>query len=190
MKTINIIGDSHTGALGPRLKVLLEPNDVDWDSFPGFSTARVLSELNARPPRPADLTVIILGGNDFGNQASARVALVRFLRANKGGKLLWVGPAFAADEDVDVRHHAQAMAQAAQMPSLNVPWMSSAPATPTGHGRDGVHFTKAGYDTWAAAIATRIESELRNRFVLFALWAGVVGIAGAIVHKTLRLGRR
>ena len=192
MKTINIIGDSHTGALGPRLKVALNSHDVMWESFPGFGTGRVLGELTAHPPRPADLTVVALGGNDFGDQTSARIALIRFLRANHAGKILWVGPAYADDASVDARHLAQAQAQQIQFSKMDraVTWADARPVTREGHGRDGVHFTPSGYDVWAAAIAKRVESTLRGGFVVFALWAGVVGVVGTILAKTLRLGRK
>jgi lysophospholipase L1-like esterase len=189
MKTINIIGDSHTGALGPRLRVLLAGNDVWFDSFPGFSTARVLGELEKQELRPADLTVVILGGNDFGDRTRERTHLLEFLAEKHAGQILWVSPAYSMDTGVDARHRLQADAQREQFELIGMDWIDSYPATQQGHARDGVHFTSAGYDTWAAYIAKAVTRTQRSFWPIVG-WAAILGVVAGIFYKTLRLGRR
>lgn len=191
MKTINIIGDSHTAALGPRLQSLLADfADVQFESFPGFSTARVLSAITGVTQRPADMTIVILGGNDFGHRDTERMDLLDHLRAQSAGKILWVGPAHSTDPHVDARHRQQADEQREQFNLLGVDWLDSYSATQQGHGTDGVHFTRSGYDWWSHAIAVEARSRLQSSFWPTIGWSVLLGLVGGIIYKTLRLGKK
>jgi len=192
---INILGDSHVAALGPRLKKLLSADDVWFDAYPGFSTAKLMSTLEAQAefegtkPRPADLTIVVLGGNDFGDRELARAHMLEYLAEIGAGKILWVGPAYSKDTAVDARHRMQAESQANQFELLGVPWLDSYPATQHDHAADGVHFTSHGYDTWAEHIAEVVRKQSRSVWPLIA-WAAVLGVVGGIFYRTLKLGKR
>lgn len=194
-RTINIIGDSHTSALGLRLKQLLANDDVWFDAYPGFSTSRVLTALEAQEDtgttlRPADLTIVILGGNDFGDRSHERDNLLDYFAANHAGTIVWVGPAHSTLVDVDARHRAQANSQQQQftVSNHNIAWVDSYDATQSGHGPDGVHFTPAGYTTWATWIADVVHEP--SSFWPVVVWTTILGAVGAILYKTLRLGKK
>jgi lysophospholipase L1-like esterase len=195
-RTVNVIGDSHTAVLGPRLKQLLDGDDVWFVSYPGFSTARVLTALETQEEfdgtvlRPADLTIVILGGNDFGDRNSERSNLLEFLGARRAGKILWAGPAHSKDAGVDARHRAQADSQQDQLELLRIDWIDSYPVTQTGHGPDGVHFRPSGYDAWAGWIAEAARKRTRSALWPTLAWAAVLGVVGGIFYKTLRLGKK
>lgn len=188
---INIIGDSHTAALGPKLERLLKSDDVWYRSYPGYSTARVTEELNAVRVRPADWTIVILGGNDFGARSGERLELLRWLESQYAGKVLWVGPAYAEDKAVNTRHYTQSVSQHDQFKRIGVHWMDSYPYTTANHRQDGVHFNDAGYTTWAKAIANHFNGLRRkNVGIAVAMWSAIAATVGWIFHKTLRLGDR
>jgi lysophospholipase L1-like esterase len=191
VKRINVIGDSHTAALGPALVELLPGDDVTFSSFPGFSTARILSALEARAEvegdlPPADLTLLSIGGNDFGDRSTNRAALLAWLRENHAGKILWMGPPHAVDAEVDQRHRIQADSQREQMAQLGVDWIDSYPATQSGHRADGVHFTGTGYQTWAKWLAPQITQRLHASTLWIWIWAGVISTAAVVLYRTMR----
>jgi len=184
---INVIGDSHVAALGPQLQRLLPEHDVWFKSNPGYSTARLVEYFGRHEPRPADLTIIVAGGNDFGDRSRERGYLLETVTSTRGGRVLWVGPAFSTDAAVNARHRMQADAQHEQFELLGVRWLDSYPATQTGHGGDGVHFTRDGYARWAEAIAAGVK---RKSWWPVIVWAAILGVVGGIFYKTLRLGKR
>lgn len=187
MKRINVIGDSHTAALGPLLVELLPADDVTFASFPGFSTARILSALEARgDPPPADFTLLSIGGNDFGDRSNNRAALLQWLHEHHAGKILWMGPPHAVDPTVDQRHQIQADSQRTQMAQLGVDWIDSYPATQSGHRADGVHFTGSGYQAWAKWLAPQITQRLHASTLWIWVWAGVISTAAVVLYRTLR----
>lgn len=191
---INIIGDSHAAALGPRLKQLLAADDVWFDSYPGFSTSRLLTALETQEEfdgmslRPVDLTIVILGGNDFGNRDAERVNLLSYLAENNAGRILWVGPAHSTNPEVNLRHRDQVDAQREQLDLLHVDWVDSYRVTTANHAPDGVHFTPDGYDMWATHIAKAVHR--RARIWATLAWSAIIGVVAGIFVKTLRLGKR
>jgi len=151
-----LLGDSHAQVLGPVLQSLLAPKyDLTYEAFPGFGTMRAAAA--AHIPAHLDLAIVVLGGNDFGNQRDARSALVRRLQKT-GAKVYWFGPAHSLVADVDARHSEQAASQAAQMPGLGVRWFDSRPWTAEEPPvADGVHFTRTAYEAWALHIAKALK---------------------------------
>lgn len=165
-----LLGDSHAQVLGPVLQALLQPKyDLTYEAFPGFGTMRAAAA--AHIPAKLDLAVVVLGGNDFGNQRDARAALVRRLQKT-GAKVYWFGPAHSLVADVDARHAEQAASQAAQLPGLGVHWYDSRPWTAEEpHVGDGVHFTHAGYEGWGTHIAKAVKG---GKGIL--AWLGLLGL--------------
>jgi len=173
-----LLGDSHSEAIGPRLRERLAPT-LQFEAFPGYSTAR--AHAAAHVPSGQDLIVISLGGNDYGDQTAARASLIAELRArNPHAAIVWVGPFHTAappPAEVRERHDQQAAAQAAHLPRLGVRWID-ARAWHAEHRPDLVHFTPAGYDAIADAIAAEIREPTRppRRLAAGGL-AAAVGLA-------------
>jgi lysophospholipase L1-like esterase len=158
---IYMLGDSHTQALGPRVKTLLgaQGHEVRFESFPGQGTR--LAHQKATIPSGMDTVILALGGNDFGLQGPAREKLSLDVRKkNPQAVIYWIGPAYATKADVGVRHDQQAENQREHLPRLGVYWFDSRPITRTGHGPDGVHFKPDAYSAWAKSIATVVTVPL------------------------------
>jgi lysophospholipase L1-like esterase len=179
MASIYLLGDSHTQALGPRLQKSLSGDYVTSEAFAGHSTRR--AHAKASIPTGQDVVAIALGGNDFGDQAAARRALVADVTArNPRAQILWFGPAYSPTATVGARHDAQAEAQRRQLPGLGVRWHDSRPWTRTGHRDDLVHFTMAAYTKWANAMATRVRSAVGSAVSSSGGGGGGGGGAGGI----------
>lgn len=171
---IFIVGDSHVQMLGPMLARRLERDGFvveGWESRPGWSTARYrrcgdLGRLLVAHGRP-EIVVVSLGGNDI---VSSRrryrrelVWVVEQARAAGAAQVVWLGPA-TSDGDASsraaatgARHERNAELQRQILPDLGVKWVDSRPLTRANHRRDGVHFTRAGYSSWATAILSDVE---------------------------------
>jgi lysophospholipase L1-like esterase len=152
MASIYVLGDSHTQALGPRLKSRLPEHRVRFEAFRGHSTDRAHGKASI--PSGQDVVVLSLGGNDWGDKTAARAALVRAVEArNPGARIVWFGPFTAKRSDVDARHARQTRDQRAQLPGLGVRYYDTRPWSRTGHRSDRVHFTGTGYSRIADAMA-------------------------------------
>jgi len=137
----------------------------------------------AHIPAKLDLAIVVLGGNDFGNQRDARSALVHRLQKT-GAKVYWFGPAHSSQPDVDARHQEQAASQAGQLPGLGAHWYDSRPWTMEGHALDGVHFTRQAYEAWGLRIADAVRSRGVWR------WLGLYGLGVLGVMLLWRNARR
>lgn len=162
MSSIYVLGDSHTQALGPRIKTRFPEHSVRVEAFPGYSTDRAHGKASI--PYGQDLVVLSLGGNDFGDKTAARKNLVAALQArNPGAEIVWFGPfAAPAHPTVGPRHDQQAEAQRRQLPLLGVRWYDTRPWSKTGHRADNVHFTASGYTNIADAMTSRIQDSLKG----------------------------
>lgn len=183
---VYFLGDSHAEAIGPRLRSRLSPA-LEFQAFRGYSTERAHDA--AALATGQDLIVISLGGNDYGDQSKARAALVADVRTrNPRAVIVWIGPFDVANldaGDVRERHDAQAEAQRAQLSALGVRWIDARPWKAK-HGPDGVHFTPAGYDALADAIAAQILAPPRRRPTVGRIVAAGIGAAIAGLAFVLR----
>ena len=176
-----LLGDSHAQVLGPVLQGLLQPKcDLSYDAFSGYGTMRAATA--ARIPAKLDLAIVVLGGNDFGDQRDARAALVHRLQKT-GAKVYWFGPAHALEPGVDKRHQEQTASQAGQLPGLGVRWYDSRPWTTGEHTPDGVHFTRQGYEAWALRIVEVVRETSWWRW-------GVAGLGAVCAWLLWRVLRR
>lgn len=158
MTAIYLLGDSHTAAIGPRLKKLFPGATYRFESFSGYSTARAHAAANIA--KNQDLVVLSLGGNDFGDRAKERTALIKTVwDKNPKAWILWFGP-FQALGDTGSRHNLQAESQAKQMPELRVVWVDTRAWANNKHSADNVHFTGAGYDEIASKMKPRMDELL------------------------------
>lgn len=156
MSAIYMLGDSHTEALGPRLKALLG-DGFRYEAFAGYSTARADAARKINPLN-AETIFVSLGGNDFGDQSVARSKLVSKLRTgNLLAHIVWVGPFQSNDPTVDKRHLEQARSQQEQFSDLRsgVHWIDGRRlSTMLTHVADGTHFTPASYSALAEEIVS------------------------------------
>jgi lysophospholipase L1-like esterase len=145
---VHFVGDSHGGALLPRLQKLLPGVSGVFNN--GWSEAKYRGVTLPG----TDVVVYQLGGNNYHlSEADYRKDVAALLLAARGKKVLWVGPAFATDPATAKRHEATADMQKRILREHGVPWFDSRAVTRTGHRSDGVHFDAAAYDRWAAAVA-------------------------------------
>lgn len=129
-----------------------------------------------------DFLLIELGTNDQPNasyEATLRAATEQ-IRAAGSTEILWFGPSYSATS-LEARLDAIRVRQRAALPGLGVHWFDSFPMTQDGHGPDGVHFTPAGYRSWASSMAQEIEVVPRPTSMLpFVALTLVAVVAGAI----------
>ena len=185
MSTIYMLGDSHTQALGPRLKTLYG-DGFRFEAFPGYSTARA-DAARKLSPSGAETILLSLGGNDFGDQSAARHRLIDNLRAkNQIANIVWVGPFHSNDPSVDKRHQEQTHSQRVQFSSAGVRWIDGRPlSAPLTHIADGTHFTPSSYSVLAEKIAevagTTTKTGLGIGFV-----AALIGVGWWLLRKMQR----
>lgn len=172
---VALIGDSHSQALWPHLRkdlealghtVVLEEARAGWSEKSYLREGHLPGKLRASRP---DLVVFELGGNNqdmngesYQKQAEALVDLAHQV----GASVVWFGPPRSnANRAANTarRHEITAEMQALLLPQTGTAWFDSRPFTETGHREDGVHFNRATYTNWAAAMLPRIESAM-NRF--------------------------
>jgi lysophospholipase L1-like esterase len=162
MARVFIVGDSHSATLGP---FLFESGQaLGWEpagriSNVGWSTGRYRneSEWKARIAEAhPDMVIVILGTNDAAQGQQAYVeqlrAVVDAIRASGARSIVWIGPPSAKNPQIDARADRIAPWQGSFLPQMGVQWIDSRLYTFGGHAPDGVHFTRAGYRAWAAAL--------------------------------------
>jgi hypothetical protein len=83
-------------------------------------------------------------------------------RAAGARHIVWLGPASSAVHQnaraaqVGAFHEQNAEWQHELLPELGVTWVDSRPMTHHFHGRDGIHFTRTGYRTWAGGVLSDV----------------------------------
>lgn len=159
-----VLGDSQAQGLAPGLREALPVIGFDvvaTITTVGTSTRAMLDSdkiARALEHEPA-LIVIALGGNDFVTERYPETlhAFVSQARS-RGARVVWVGPAHAANADVEARHARTREAQRVIVPATGALWLDSVPWTHEGHSPDGVHFTRTAYAAQARAIASAIAA--------------------------------
>lgn len=193
------MGDSQMQGLAPHLMRLLEARHheiVGTGIRSGWSVSRFIGATVSVPD--ADLVLVALGGNDSPvNQEAYRTAIAEFLVKyvrSRPVKIVWWGPAYSTDSRVRAQHDRNASMQRAifadaarlrrerGITDIALAWHDSRPVTQyLEHSPDGVHFTRAGYEKWAARIAGELEPT--------SIWTWIgVAIAGLFGIKLLRAG--
>jgi lysophospholipase L1-like esterase len=132
-----------------------------------------------------DFLLIELGTNDQPNasyEATLRAAVEQVRRAGST-EILWFGPSYSSTS-LEARLEAIRDRQEATLPALGVHWFDSFPMTQRGHGPDGVHFTQAGYRSWASGMAAEIAVVPRPMSMLpFVALTFAAVVAGAIIFS-------
>lgn len=189
-----VLGDSQAEGLAPHLRVALAPLfhvvNVVWQR--GVSTralyqsGKVEQALEQQP----NVVILVLGGNDtVGTHYRNTLIEMVGLAARDGAHVIWIGPAYSEDLDVENRHAAAREAQRAILPALGVLWLDSFAWTRDGHTPDGVHFTRGAYERQAQAIAREIAAR-RGASIPSSLIVGGAIAGAAAIGLGLFLGRR
>lgn len=201
---VALIGDSHMQALGPRLERLLSSSGVSVvrvEARPGESTRAYLSS-GALPSlaRGADVVLVELGGNDAsaGIDAARHAADVQTaIDVLRPARVVWVGPGVTLRADLEARRAPLRPAQKAVVERAGGAWLDARAMTQTSDLRDDqVHFSAAGYDRWARALAAQLTQSGLAR--VFAPGSGVpwwigpaaVGVAGLLAIGAYEWYRR
>lgn len=192
--TIVLLGDSHMQVLAHDLQSLLAAQGlqvVHVEAHQGKSTHWYVEQgkLGAVVAHyKPDFLLIELGTNDQPNtsyEATLRAAVAQVRQAGST-EILWFGPSFSTTSLVG-RLGAIRERQGATLPALGVRWYDSFPMTQRGHGPDGVHFTQAGYRSWASDMAAEIEVVPRPMSMLpFVALTFAAVVAGAIIFSRFR----
>lgn len=194
-----LLGDSHMEALGPRLERMLRAGGAEHVAFVarrGQGVAAFLEDARAlvRTHRP-DVVLVELGANDGrwttaegASAFRARVAQLVATVESEGAKALWVGPPQATDPDAAARRPKVVAELRSTLPSLGVPFLDARPMTANLTRTDGVHFTGASYDTFAAGVAGWASRNARSRGWLWAL-AGAAAAGLGLGAWALTRGR-
>jgi lysophospholipase L1-like esterase len=162
---IVLLGDSHMEALASALPTPLASlglQVVYAEANRGKSTAWYVAQGklgSAVAQYHPDVLLVELGTNDQPNadyEATLRAA-VEQIRAAGSPEIIWFGPSFSATS-LQARLQDVKDRQAATLPALGVRWFDSWPMTQRNHAPDGVHFTQAGYRSWAAGMAGKVAT--------------------------------
>ena len=168
MAVVGIIGDSQGEGLVPTLVPLLEAKGM---RVAGVYVQRGMSLQNMRAMSwravsaravasvSTDALIVILGGNNRLSRIEEYSEEVRwFLRevAGRPRQIWWIGPAATATPGVEDPHRRTGLLQKAIFDgSRKVAWLDGWSMTSRGvqFAPDGLHFTRAGYATWARRLA-------------------------------------
>jgi lysophospholipase L1-like esterase len=192
---VALIGNSHAQALWPRVQSVLEAGGhvvTLARAEPGWTAARYRSEgsigeqlFQATP----DYVIIELGANNW-NRGNGYLDDVKWLidsaKAAGARTVLWLGPPTpnaAVAPDIAKAHELTSNMQAANIPSLGAEWVDSRNWAWTGHGSDGVHYTLAGYDSWAEDILASFEANQRKFPIGVLVGVSVLALLAAIVYR-------
>ena len=189
------VGDSHGEVLGPLLRTALLQRGATVPlvlANRGWSTSRYVAsgELDRMRGARPDLVIYELGGNDGPVSAQAYApalrAAVGAARAAGAREIVWIGPARTAEgatPDTAVRHENNALYQESLLPQMAVRWIDSRRHTYGGHGRDGVHFSRAGYEAWAYGILDDLTESASSPSIglgLLVIGLGALGAYGLV----------
>ena len=164
MKTYALIGDSHTQVVFPFLEdILMQQGNQVVVSKPmaGWTMKKHLQDglsyliSNAKP----DVLLISLGGNNqnLSNSYMESInAIMQIAKENNIKEVIWVSPAWAIRDDVQIRHEWTSNFLKANLPK-RVRFIDIRPITKDGHRSDGVHFTREKYREWANYVAQKIN---------------------------------
>jgi|7_EtaG_2_1085326.scaffolds.fasta_scaffold00257_21 lysophospholipase L1-like esterase len=195
---IAIMADSHGWGTNPPIKAHLESlgHEVVYAVYEnGWSADRYVedrAQLAHLLETDPDTIIVSLGGNN--HRLSDRYAdsvqdLLDELDFQER-QVIWIGPAAATHQDTSKRHEWTADFLGAYLSTKGISFIDSRPFTQTHHKKDGVHFTREGYQTWAAGIAPHLTHAVTPRKPEpFKSWPYFV-VGGSILLLILALKKK
>jgi len=148
--SVLVIGDSHTGVIGPQISSLLRSsgNSVRVVYHNGWSVKSYLKRPGGFPHGHPDLAIVLLGGNNRELSLDRYTPLALSMLRRLGARhVLWVGPFPAEPTRTRFRHHRTREMQLYVFASRpDVTWLDpSYDFRDIGHVRDGVHYRIRSY---------------------------------------------
>jgi len=172
---VALIGDSHSQVTAPMIADLIrKKGDVvtdivskaGWGIKSFLDSPQVLESLLASNP---DAIIVLLGGNNhILDDLRYREQMNRFLLmiGYPKRKIIWVAPATAIRNDVEIRHDWTDKWLKKNLPKP-IKYISSKEYTTENHRDDGVHFTRQGYQYWVDNIWGKISQAISIPIVLY-----------------------
>lgn len=155
--SVLVIGDSHTGAIGPQVSSLLRSsgNSVRVVYHNGWSVKSYLERPGGFPHGHPDLAIVLLGGNNRELSLDRYTPLVLSMLRRLGARhVLWVGPFPAEPAHTRSRHQRTRKMQLYVFASRpDVTWLDpSYDFRGIDHVRDGVHYRVPSYSGFSSVL--------------------------------------
>jgi hypothetical protein len=173
-KKVAWIGDSHSEALGPRMARMLPAElGIEFVRPPEARRGWSVRSYNRSGDVPAlvqgaEVVIVELGGNDaaaqIGPEGHTR-DVQRMMQSIGSKKVIWIGPGVTLREDLEryrgpIREAQRRVVEGwgLSFPTAGGVWIDSQPLTRSGDLRsDQVHFSRTGYDHWAAQLLPQLR---------------------------------
>ena len=160
MKTAVMIGDSHSQLLFPFIKEYLGLNYLDIISEPGWGIKRYMSQGVVQLLPSADVAVVSLGGNnrnmDMISYATEVKEFVDLLQT-KFKRIVWIGPFYSDDPDVNFRHARTNIFLKLELP-ISVGYIDTYDLSKPIVRYDKVHFERDGYKLLVEQIQDKVKT--------------------------------
>jgi len=188
---VGIVGDSQSEGLAPWLVAYLEAKG--WQIAGVFASRGMsLSNMRASAERTAharavadgspDALVVVLGGNNAISDRAAYAELVSWFMGSiavRPREIWWIGPAASLAADRHTQRLRTRELQRELVPrDRRAKWIDGWAMTSSGvqHAPDGLHFTRAGYQAWAARLARALPPSSSAPAGLY-VGAALLGVA-------------
>lgn len=145
-----IVGDSHSGVLGPLLVQAYRDrgHEANYIRHNGWSSRSYRNTGSIRSTQ-IDLAVVILGGNNRQREEAEYNTDLTWvadqLRSLGAQEIVWFGPLWCTRRSVQQRHVSTRRLQHQILPQSGIRWFDMFDVTRTYRLRDGVHFTYPEY---------------------------------------------
>ena len=160
MKTAVMIGDSHSQLVFPFAKDKLPFKYLDIISKPGWGVKKFMNEGIPQSLPSADVVIVALGGNNFDmDRRSYENEVNQFLQVleAKFKRIVWIGPYFSTDPNVNRRHALTNVFLKLHLP-ISVGYIETYGIRDIPH-RDGVHFETNGYKEVVQRIMPKLKAQ-------------------------------
>ena len=182
MKTVSLIGDSHSQITFPYLADMLKSTVkykvIQQESRAGWSAKKFLSDgvVGRLTRNNPDLTIFSLGGNNHDLNSDSYYSTLMSLLDSRGGRFMWVSPTYSIRDDVEKRHRWTHQFLDSFLPDRK--YIDIRTETSTGHKSDNVHYTRSQYKIIADKIFHDIlKKDRTSGMIAFLLLAGIgIGI--------------
>lgn len=174
MKTVALIGDSHTQVTFPMIRDEIEKTGkykvVQQESKAGWGVKKFISDgvVNRLQRSNPDLVIFSLGGNNHDLKQNSYQNVISQILSPTGGRFLWVSPTTSIRSDVENRHAWTDSFLQSLIPSRK--YISIRPESSIGHRSDNVHYTRSQYRIIADKVAQEIiRKDRSNGFISLAI---------------------
>jgi hypothetical protein len=155
-----MIGDSHSQLLFPFIKDHLGLNYLDVISNPGWGIKKFMSRGIIQNLPDADVAVVSLGGNNHNmdmNSYATEIHEFIDLLQTKFKRIVWIGPFYSDDKDVNFRHARTNILLKLELP-ISVGYIDTYDLSQSFERYDKVHFNRDGYKELVSQIQGKVKT--------------------------------